>query len=100
MKNFALLLALVLLAFTAPASAAETSNACPETTLEQQTEGPVAPLEMIRPILIPYCSAVHGTACTSQVGTKKACTDVCHNQLSCTCTAWGGGKYWYCDQEC
>lgn len=100
MKSLALLFALALLALAAPTWAAETSTCAPvTTTLEQQTEGPVSPLQMI-PVLIPYCSTVHGTPCTSQVGTKKACTDVCRNKLSCTCTAWGGGKYWYCDQEC
>lgn len=100
MKNFALLVALALLTLAVPASAAETLACVPmTTTLEQQTEGPVPPLQMI-PVLIPYCSNVHGTACTSQVGTKKSCTDVCRNNLSCTCVAWNGAKYWACDQEC
>ena len=113
MKNLALLIAFVVLALAAPVSAAEDATfapamaleqqaegpAAPATTLDQQTEGPVAPLFMI-PQLIQYCSVVHGTVCTQAVGTKKSCTDVCHNNLSCTCTAWNGAKYWYCQQEC
>jgi hypothetical protein len=98
MKNLALLVAFALLALAVPASAAEISEAPPATTLEQQTSGPVAPLQMIPP-LIPYCSAVNGTSCTT-VGATKRCTDVCSSQLSCTCTSFGGTKFWYCDQEC
>lgn len=48
------------------------------------------------PTLIQYCSAVHGTSCTT-TGAKKACTDICGNRLSCTCTS---GHYWWCNQEC
>ena len=99
MKSFALLVALALFALAAPVWAAEDPTIASEATLEQQTEGPVAPLFMI-PQLIPYCSTVHGTACVAPVGTKKSCTDVCRNNLSCTCTVWNGAKYWYCQQEC
>jgi hypothetical protein len=99
MKSFALLVALAFLTLAVPASAAENSVCAPvTTTLEQQTEGPVAPLEMIKPVL--YCSNVHGTSCPS-VGATKACTDICHSQLSCTCyNSPPNGLRWYCDQEC
>jgi hypothetical protein len=107
MKNFALLVAFALLAFAVPASAAETSKAVPEkaapaTTLELQIEGSVPPVEMIRPPILQYCSAVQGTSC-STVGSTQACTDVCSNHLSCTCTYYYSNPsvhFWNCDWEC
>ncbi|HSG39019.1 MAG TPA: hypothetical protein VLE27_05230 [Thermoanaerobaculia bacterium] len=54
------------------------------------------------PTLIQYCSVVNGTSCTT-VGAKKSCTDVCGNNLSCTCTYYYSNpsvKFWYCQQEC
>jgi hypothetical protein len=106
MKNFALVVALALFALTVPASAAEisspeSSKAAPAMTLEQQIEGTVPPaLELIGPVFWPRCADVHGTSCTS-LGSKKACTDVCSNQLSCTCTNYySSGLRWRCNQEC
>lgn len=77
MKIFALLVTLVLVALAVPVSA------------------------MI-PQPIPYCHVVQGTSCTS-VGAKKSCTDVCGNNLSCTCTYYysnPGVRFWNCQQEC
>ena len=59
------------------------------------------------PQLIQYCSVVNGTSCTT-VGAKKSCTDVCGNNLSCTCRNFYGGtygttflgRYWVCQHEC
>jgi hypothetical protein len=102
MKKFVLLVALALLALAAPVSAAEPVACTPTTTLDQQAGGLVPqPIDRIPP-LIQYCSVVNGTSCTT-VGAKKACTDICHNQLSCTCTYFYSNpsvKFWYCDQEC
>ena len=79
MKTFALLAALVLVAFALPVSVSA------------------------GPVLIPYCHTVHGTSCTS-LGAKRSCTDVCGNNLSCTCTYYNyppsTAKYWYCQYEC
>jgi hypothetical protein len=107
MKNFALLAAFALLPFAVPASAAEISKAAPATTLEQQTRGPVSPVEMMYPPppLVQYCSAVQGTSC-SPAGSTQACTDVCNNQLSCTCSyyyyyyPYSYTLLWNCDWEC
>jgi len=109
MKNFALVIAFVLLAAVS-ASAAEISKAAPATpALEQPTQG--APLlfeaNFKVPVLTPYCSSLHGTSCPA-AGATTACTDVCHNQLSCTCYNIYAppyyvtvvGRYWYCDYEC
>jgi hypothetical protein len=101
MKNFALMVAFALLPLAVPASAAEISKAAPATTLEQIT-GQAPPLEMMRPPLTPYCSAVQGTSCTT-VGATTPCTDVCSNQLSCTCGynySNPNVKFWNCDWEC
>ena len=106
MKNLALLVAFALLAIAVPASAAETSEAVPTEavpapTLEQLLEGPVVPLELPGP-LIPYCSAVNGTSCTT-LGAKRSCTDICGSQLTCTCTyAYGNPTdwFWLCQHEC
>ncbi|MES1243254.1 MAG: hypothetical protein ABUT39_16705 [Acidobacteriota bacterium] len=95
MKRFAFAVVLVLVAFAVPVSAEEMSKAAPTTPLLQQIEGAAQPVERIPP-LIPYCSAVQGTSCTT-VGSKRSCTDVCHNQLSCTCTS---AHYWSCMYEC
>jgi len=106
MKNFAFVTALALLPLAAPASAAEISSAAPATALEQQTKGPVSPVEMMYPPppLLQYCSAVQGTSCTT-AGSTKACTDVCNDQLSCTCSYYYYSPYsytllWNCDWEC
>lgn len=102
MKSFALLLALALLSFTGPAFAAETSEAPPELTLEQQVEGPIAWLEMGPSAIKPFCWTVQGTTCTS-VGSTRPCTDSCNNNLSCTCTYYYSNPtflWWNCDWEC
>lgn len=96
MKKFAFAVALVLLAFSIPASAQETSSATPSTTaLLQQIQAAGHPIEMIPPP-IPYCSTVQGTSCTT-VGSTRSCTDACHNSLSCTCTSL---HRWNCLIEC
>ena len=106
MKKFALVAAFVLLA-AVPVSAAEIANAAPATTpLLQQIEGPAPLFKGIKP-LTPYCSTLQGTSCSS-AGATTPCTDVCHNQLSCTCYNIYAppyyvtviGHYWSCDQEC
>lgn len=108
MKNFVLVVAFALLA-TVPALAAEISKAAPTTpALEQQAQGttPVFEANFIR-MPTPYCSTLQGTSCPT-AGTTTACTDVCNNQLSCTCYNVYGppyyttivGRYWYCDYEC
>jgi hypothetical protein len=104
MKKFALVLAFALLPLAVPASAAEISKVAPATTPEQQIKGPVAPVEMMYPLppLIQYCSVVQGTSCTT-VGSTKACTDVCGDQLSCTCSYYYSNPnvhFWDCDWEC
>jgi hypothetical protein len=102
MKNFALLVALALLALTVPASAAEISKAAPATTLGQQTGGVVPPFELKFRPLTPRCSAAQGTSCTT-AGATMGCTDVCNNQLSCTCSYNYSNPsvlFWNCDWEC
>jgi hypothetical protein len=101
MKYFAFVIAFALLALAAPASAAEISKAASATTLQQQIEGRPAPLELFRQP-IPRCSAIQGTSCTS-VGSTTPCTDVCNNQLSCTCSYYYSTpiqQLWNCDWEC
>ena len=102
MKNFALLVAIALVAFAVPASAGEISQAVLASTPEQQSERPVPPFEPVKPPPIEYCSAVQGTSCTT-LGDRKSCTDVCSSQLSCTCGYDYGNPgvwYWNCDWEC
>jgi hypothetical protein len=104
MKNFALVLAFALLPIAVPGSADESSTVAPATTLKQQIEGPVAPLDMMYPPppLVQRCSAVQGTSCTT-VGSTQPCTDVCNNQLSCTCSYYYSNPnvyFWDCDWEC
>ncbi len=109
MKNFVLVIAFALLA-TVSASAAEISTTAAATpALEQTTQGPLPLFDanFKVPVLTPYCSALHGTSCPA-AGATTPCTDVCHNQLSCTCYNIYAppyyvivtGHYWYCDYEC
>jgi len=108
MKNFALGIAFVLFT-TVSASAAEMSTAAPATpTLEQLTQGTTPLLfETKFKEITPYCSTLQGTSCPT-AGATTACTDVCNNQLSCTCYNVYGppyyttviGRYWGCDYEC
>jgi hypothetical protein len=106
MKKLALLIAVALLALTVPAAAAEVSEAVPEAApvapVQQQIGEPLPLLLAIgpAPVFTPYCHTIHGTTCTAQVGAKRSCTDVCGNNLSCTCTAYAGKKYWWCQYEC
>ncbi len=102
MKKFVLLAAFALLAIAAPAAAesSATAQADPTVTLEQITGQP-APVQMINPPP-PYCWQVQGTSCTV-VGAKRACTDVCNNNLSCTCTYYYSNpsvRFWNCQYEC
>ena len=113
MKNVALVLAFALLA-TVSASAAEISPAAPATqasaatpAVEPPVVGTPAPIFDGPKPLLQNCYAVQGTSCTTS-GATKACTDVCHNQLSCTCQNIYAppyyitviGHYWDCDDEC
>jgi hypothetical protein len=107
MKNFALVIAFALLA-AVPASAAEICKAAPATTLGQQTQEAI-PLfaGLIKPVPVPRCYTLDGTSCPA-AGATTACTDVCHNNLSCTCYNYYGGpynttflgRYWDCYDEC
>ena len=105
MKNFALAIAFALLA-AVPAPAAEIFKAAPAMTPANQTQEAI-PL-FGRPIQpVPYCHTLHGNSCPT-AGATRACTDVCNNNLSCTCyNFYGGpygttflGRYWVCDYEC
>jgi hypothetical protein len=108
MKNFALVIAFMLLA-TVSASAAEISKApaTPVTPgLEQVLEG-THPLFMGPHQLPPHCYALQGTSCPAG-GVTTACTDVCNDKLSCTCNNIYAppfyhtivGTYWNCNDEC
>lgn len=106
MKNLALVVAVALLALAVPASAGETtSGAAPAMTPAQPTEGLLPPVELKFRPLIPFCSDVHFTSCSTNGATRR-CTDVCGSQLSCTCEIYYTyphtpvGTYWNCDQEC
>ncbi|HWM89411.1 MAG TPA: hypothetical protein VN493_01445 [Thermoanaerobaculia bacterium] len=110
MKNFALVIAFALLAAVpaSAASAAEISKPVPAMTPVKQTleviplfqKGPIQPYP-------PRCYTLHGNSCPA-AGATQACTDVCNNNLSCTChNFYGGpygttflGRYWVCDYEC
>jgi hypothetical protein len=114
MKKFALAIAFALLA-AVPSSAAEISageifQAAPAMTpamtpINQTQEAIPLLVGPIKPI--PRCYTVEGTSC-STTGAFKACTDVCHNALSCECyERWGGtygttflGRFWDCFDEC
>jgi hypothetical protein len=107
MKKFTFVVAFVLLA-TIQASAAEISQAAPATTpLLQQIEGAPPPPLFKGPHPIPRCYTLAGTTC-STYGATTPCTDVCNNQLSCTCQNIYAppyyiiviGHYWLCNQEC
>jgi hypothetical protein len=107
MKNFALGIAFALLA-TVSASAAEISKAAPATPPhEQLTQGTTPLFEANFKEITPYCSTLQGTSCPV-AGATTACTDVCNNQLSCTCYNIYAppyyitvtGRYWGCDYEC
>ena len=108
MKNFALMIAFALLA-AVPASAAEIAKAAPAApamTLEHPAQGP-APLFLGIHQITPRCYALQGTSCQG-AGSTTACTDVCNNNLSCTCYNYYGGpynqtiigQYWLCNEEC
>lgn len=95
MKKLALLVAFALLPLAIPASAADVSSETPTTAVEQQTEGPVAPVMLVA-ALAPYCSTLQGISCTPTVSTRS-CTDVWYNKLSCTCTS---AHVWSCSAGC
>ncbi|HZF13158.1 MAG TPA: hypothetical protein VFE33_30570 [Thermoanaerobaculia bacterium] len=99
MKNFAFVVAFVLLSLAVPASAAEIAKAAPAATVQAQTPAPLPWLEMgIKPLL-QRCSLVQGTSCPT-VGATMACTDACNDQLSCTCIFFNGVRFWDCLVEC
>jgi hypothetical protein len=50
----------------------------------------------------PRCYQLDGTSCAT-LGATQACTDVCGNNLSCTCTYYYSDPsvwFWMCDWEC
>jgi hypothetical protein len=110
MKKVALVIAFTLLA-ALRVSAAESATApaldtaAPAMT-PAQPAGETAPLFMAIGLL-PRCYTIDGTSCTT-AGSTKACTDACHNSLSCTCyKRYGGtygttylGSFWSCNVEC
>ena len=108
MKNFALVIAVALLA-ALPASAAETSQAAPAApamTLEHPAQRS-APLFLVVERFRPRCYTLQGTTCQT-AGSTAACTDACSDLLSCTCENFYGGpfhntligRYWVCMDEC
>ncbi|HSG39495.1 MAG TPA: hypothetical protein VLE27_07630 [Thermoanaerobaculia bacterium] len=108
MKHFTLVIAFALLA-AVPAPAAEIAEIfepAPAMTPANQTQGAI-PLIVGFPQPIPRCYALAGDPCPS-AGTTQACTDVCGNNLSCTCRNFYGGtygttflgRYWVCQHEC
>jgi hypothetical protein len=65
--------------------------------------------EAQKPPLILRCYEVDGTSCPT-LGATRECTDVCSNQLSCTCVdtehhpfpplSDPSNWFWDCDWEC
>ena len=99
MKNFALVVAVSLLALAVPASAGEISEAAFLTTLAQQIEAPLSPIDQAIIIKLS-CDLVNGSACPS-AGATTTCRDVCGYQVSCVCTTYIGNlKYWRCGWQC
>lgn len=102
MKYLALLVAVALLALAVPVSAAENPTISTDdlaAIFEQPVQGgQYTPIDLV-PVLIPRCSAMHGTSCPARSG-PRSCTDVCHNQLRCDCRFYSGAWRWYCQQEC
>jgi hypothetical protein len=102
MKSFALMVAVALLAFAVPASAAEISEAAFLTTLAQQIEAPLPPIDLgLTPVPVtPSCDNVNSLACP-RAGATTVCLDGCGHQVSCTCYTYVGTlKYWSCGWQC
>jgi hypothetical protein len=100
MKNLVLLVALALFALTVPASAAETAKGAPAVTSPSQAAAFPDLARIIKPV--PGCAASQGTSCTT-LGSTMACTDVCHDKLSCTCVSSFSNPsvhVWSCQAEC
>lgn len=102
MKNFALVIAVALLALAVPASAGEISEAAFLTTLAQQIEAPLSPINLgITPVpTAPFCDNVNSLACP-RAGATTVCRDGCGYSVSCVCTTYVGTlKYWSCGWQC
>ena len=101
MKNFALVVAVALLALAVPASAGEISEIAPLTTLTPQIEGPLSPIDLgITPVPTQSCDNVNSLACPS-AGATTVCRDGCGHQVTCVCTTYVGTlKYWSCGWQC
>lgn len=102
MKNFAFVVAVALLALAVPASAGEISEAAFLTTLAQQIEAPLSPIDQgITPFPpVPSCDNVNSLSC-SRAGATTVCLDGCGRQVSCVCTTHVGTlKYWSCGWQC
>ncbi len=102
MKNFALVVAVALLALAVPASAGEISEAAPQMTPAQQIEAPLSPIDLgITPVPVaPSCDNVNSLACPS-AGATTVCRDGCGYKVTCVCTTHVGPlKYWVCGWQC
>lgn len=102
MKNFTLVVAVALFALAVPASAGEISEAAFLTTLAQQIEAPLSPIDLgITPMpTIPSCDNVNSFRCSS-AGATTVCHDGCGFQVSCVCTTYVGTlRYWRCGWQC
>jgi len=102
MKNFAILVAVALLALAVPASADEISDAAFLTTLAQQVEAPLPPIDLgIKPVPTrPSCDNVNSLPCSS-AGSTTVCQDGCGFSVTCVCTTHVGTlRYWVCGWQC
>lgn len=102
MKRFALVIAFALLT-AVPAFAAEISKTAPAMTPVKQTRE-AAPRSAWFLDPVPRCYTLDGHSCQAS-GATQGCTDVCNNDLSCTCRDFYYnstylGSYWVCDYEC
>ncbi len=101
--KLALMLALALFALTLPASAAAAPEGSSSSVQANVSDSAPTPIPLIPKFLLQYCWDVEGTTC-SPLGSTKGCTDVCFNQLSCTCrsyTWWGQTtQVWDCQEPC
>ena len=101
--KFAFALAFALFALVLPTSAATAPEVASAPVQANISDSAPAPIPLIPQYLRQYCWDVEGTTC-SPVGSTTGCTDVCFNQLSCTCRSyvWLGQtvRYWDCQEVC
>jgi hypothetical protein len=102
MKNFALLVAVALLALAVPAAAGEITETAPLMTPAQPVEALLSPIDLgITPVPVPpSCDIVNSFACPT-VGTTKVCRDGCGFPVTCVCTKHIGNlRFWVCGWQC